>query len=524
MEKKLHSLKRTFSVLLALVILVCFTGCMRYSLKAKVDRDGTVDVVFVYAIMEDYAEGIMESREDLEEVLGDSDYEFRIEDYDEDGFVGFTIMIDDVDINELDDVMVYELGIDSFSLREKDGVYTIKWDTSAETSEASSSGIDASTLSDYDGYMKFSIELPGKAFEDNAQIVSGNTYEWNLMDMDEPIFISFALRGAFPFPYSTKVTINKDKTADLEVLIAAVEEEDDALEDRISIFEDNDWEITEEDGKKVTGIFGEKDGLEIEEIGEELEALGIGYDGFTVDFDEDEGLYSIDWDATLTAQNADTSEISAFAKKDFGKYMTFVLELPNSAEDENATEADGKILTWELLAMDEEVHAEFKIKKSGIAPWLIGVIIGGVIILAGIIVMIIILSKRKKSPKDPAPVAAPVVPTPVSPAPAPSYIPTPSSSATPIGTPTQPISPFAAPSQPASPFAAPAQPSPVVPQAPSQSMLPQFGQPNGFQQTNGLPQVNFRQTMGLPVVGMPSSNESTQPNNDNQLPPTEDQG
>ena len=110
--------------------------------------------------------------------------------------------------------------------------------------------------------------------------------------------------------------------------------------------------------------------------------------------------------------------------------MTFVLELPNSAEEENATEADGKILTWELLDMDEEIHAEFKVKKQGFPMWVIGVIIGGVIIVAGIVVMIIILSKRKKSPKAPVPSAAPVVP-----APAPAFIPTPSSSSIPVGLP-----------------------------------------------------------------------------------------
>ena len=500
MEKKLHTLKRTFSVLLALVILICFTGCVRYSLTAKVDKDGTVDIVMLYAMQDDYATGT-DDTDLIREELEDLGYEFKIDDYDEDDYQGFTVSILDVPLEELEEVMFDGLDIDGFKVSEKDGVYTIKWDASEVTSDVSDSGIDGSSLRQYGGFMKYSITIPGDSIADNALDVEGTTYSWDLLELSEPAFISFTLAGSYPFPYTTKVTINKDKTADLEVLIAAVEEEDDALEDRIAIFEDNDWEITEEEGKKVTGIFGEKNHLEIEEIGEELEALGIGYEGFTVDFDEDEGLYAIDWDATAVAEDADTSEISSFAKKDFGKYMTFVLELPNSAEDENATEADGKTLTWELLKMDEEVHAEFKIKKGGIAPWLIGVIIGGVIILAGIVVMIILLAKRKKSPKDPAPVAAPVAPTP-----APAFIPTPTSSATPIGTPAQPASPFAPSSQPVSPYTAPQDPQ------------------SGFQQTSGLPQVGFSQTMGLPNVGMPSSNETAQPNTDSQLPPSGNQG
>lgn len=513
MEKKLRSLKRTIALLMALVALICFSGCIRYSMTAKVDKDGTVDFVMLYAFQKDYSEGIDDSKDSLRESFDDLGYECKIDDYDEDDYVGYTVSIVDIPLEDLEEVVCDGLEMEDFRVNEADGVYTIKWDATEVTSDADDSGLTSDMLKDYGGFMMFSITLPGDSISDNAHSVSGTTYSWDLLEMSEPVFISFKLTGAYPFPYTTRVTVNKDKTADIEVLIAAVDEEDDALEDRIAIFEDNDWEITEEEGKKVTAIFGEKHHLEIEEIGEELEALGIGYEGFTVDLDEDEGLYTIDWDAASVAKNADTSEINPSAKKDYGKYMTFILELPNSAEDENATEADGKTLTWELLKMDEELHAEFKVKKSGIAPWVIGVIIGGVIIIAGIVVMIIILSRRKKSPKEPAPVAAPVAP-----APSPAFIPTPSSSATPIGSPAQPVSPFAAPSQPTSPFAPPSQSvSPYA--APSQTPLQ-----SGFQQTAGLPQVGFQQTMGLPVVGMPSSNDGEKQNDESQLPPPENQG
>lgn len=518
MEKKLHSLKRTIALFMALVAVICFSGCIRYSLTAKVDKDGTVDMVMLYAMQDDYATG-MDDTEDLQEALKEVGYDFEIDEYDEDDYTGYTVSILDIPLDDLERTVTDGMGFEGFQVSEKDGVYTIRWDASDVTGEAETSGIDGKSLNQYGGFMRFSITIPGNSISDNADEVNDTTYSWDLLGMSEPAFISFTLAGSYPFPYRTKVMVNKDKTADLEVLIAAVEEEDDALEERIGIFEDNDWEITEEEGKKVTAIFGEKYGLEIEEIAEEFQALGIGYEGFEVEFDEDEEIYSLTWDALTIAGNADTSEISSSAKKDYGPYMTFVLELPNSAEDDNATEADGKILTWELLDMDEEIHAEFKVKKQGFPMWLIGVIIGGVIIVAGIVVMIIILSKRKKSPKAPVPSAAPVVP-----APAPAFIPQPTSSAIPVGTPAQPVSPFAPPpQQPASPFAAPQQPAPAAPQAPSQSMLPQFGQPSGFQQTSGLPQIGFQQTMGLPVVGVPSSNEETQQNSDPQLPP-ENQG
>ena len=527
MEKKLHSLKRTIALFMALVAVICFSGCIRYSLTATVDKDGTVDLVLLYAMQDDYSSDV-DDTEDLEELLRETGYEFKIDEYDEDDYTGYTISILDIPLDDLERTVTDGLDMEGFRVDENDGVYTIRWDTTDLIGDAESSGVDAKMLNQYGGFMRFCITIPGNSISDNADEVHDTTYSWNLLGMSEPVLISFTLAGSYPFPYRTKVMVNKDKTADLEVLIAAVEEEDDALEERIGIFEDNDWEITEEEGKKVTAIFGEKYGLEIEEISEELLALGIGYEGFEVEFDEDEEIYSLNWDALAIAGNADTSEISSSAKKDYGPYMTFVLELPNSAEEENATEADGKILTWELLDMDEDIHAEFKVKKQGFPMWVIGVIIGGVIIVAGIVVMIIILSKRKKSPKDPVPAASAV------PAPAPAFIPTPSSSSIPVGLPQQPASPIAAPQQqaspfappvqPTSPFAAPAQPAPAAPQAPSQSMLPQFGQPSGFQQTSGLPQIGFQQTMGLPVVGVPSSNEETQQNNDPQLPPPENQG
>ncbi|MCR5058177.1 MAG: hypothetical protein K6A81_06135 [Clostridiales bacterium] len=517
MEKKLHSLKRTIALFMALVAVICFSGCIRYSVTATVDKDGTVDLVWLYAMQDDYASD-MDDMDSLREAVENVGYDFEIDEYDEDDYTGYTVSILDIPLDDLERTMTEGVEIEGFQVDEDDGVYTIRWDAGDVTGEAESSGVDGKSLNQYGGFMRFSITIPGNSISDNADEVNDTTYSWDLLGLSEPAFISFTLAGSYPFPYRTKVMVNKDKTADLEVLIAAVEEEDDALEERIGIFEDNDWEITEEEGKKVTAIFGEKYGLEIEEISEELLALGIGYEGFEVEFDEDEEIYSLNWDALAIAGNADTSEISSSAKKDYGPYMTFVLELPNSAEEENATEADGKILTWELLDMDEEIHAEFKVKKQGFPMWVIGVIIGGVIIVAGIVVMIIILSKRKKSPKDPVSAASAV------PAPAPAFIPQPTSSAIPVGLPQQPTSPIAAPQQPASPFAPqPSQPAPAAPQAPQTNNFQQYGQQSGFPQTSGLPQAGFQQTMGLPVVEMPSSNEAAPQNNDPQLPP-ENQG
>ena len=61
MEKR-TKFKKFSALMLVFAIIVCFTGCMRYSMTAKISSDGTADITFVYAIMEDYATGMDDSQ------------------------------------------------------------------------------------------------------------------------------------------------------------------------------------------------------------------------------------------------------------------------------------------------------------------------------------------------------------------------------------------------------------------------------------------------------------------------------
>ena len=154
MEKR-TSLKKFSAIMLVFAIIVCFTGCLRSSYTATINTDGTADVTFLYAIMEDYATGIEDSRDKLEEGLEDFDYDYEIDEYDEDGFVGFTVSVEGIELEEFEEVFSDAFGIEGFTLEEDDGVYTLDWDAGSTTDEASSSGISSDTLEQYDGYMKF---------------------------------------------------------------------------------------------------------------------------------------------------------------------------------------------------------------------------------------------------------------------------------------------------------------------------------------------------------------------------------
>ena len=206
MEKR-TSLKKFSAIMLVFAIIVCFTGCLRSSYTATINTDGTADVTFLYAILEDYATGIEDSRDKLEEGLEDFDYDYEIDEYDEDGFVGFTVSVEGIELEEFEEVFSDAFGIEGFTLEEDDGVYTLDWDAGSTTDEASSSGISSDTLEQYDGYMKFVLELPGKPIDDNATKSKGNTLEWDLMELDENIYCEFDLSKSSSIPWGLIIGI-----------------------------------------------------------------------------------------------------------------------------------------------------------------------------------------------------------------------------------------------------------------------------------------------------------------------------
>lgn len=450
MERKRTRILKTLSaVILVVGILMCLTGCLRYESRAKVNADGTVDFGFLYAIADISGSdsGSMDSAREPFERAG-----WEVEDYSEKGnnttYNGFRANVRGVPIEELGDKLE-QVGLQGLSIKEDNGVYTLQWDVSDMTSNATSQGVTGNYLTEYGGYMKFVLELPGKVIECNGiESDGGKRIEWDLLEMKSTVYAQFSLKGAgVIFPATTTITVNKDKTADVLLLFKDIGDVD-----VLSDLEDLEWEIS---GKsKVTA---EKEGIALEDLQDELNAIGMGFEN--LEFVEDEGIYYLEWDAP--DMEADV-----------------VLELPNAAEDSNSESEDEQALEWTLSDMEEPISAEFKIKGGGSNMLLlIGIIGGSAVVLCIIIVVIVVIAKKNKN-KGPKP---------------------------PKASKNEP----AAPQAPAAPFG---QPQQYVPQQPGLPQMQQYAppaqqNPTAYNSASGFPNPGFPQVGSVPPQGQDNNTQ-----------------
>ncbi|MBO4687211.1 MAG: hypothetical protein J5636_01730 [Clostridiales bacterium] len=224
MEKMMRKMKKMFALMMVVAIVLCFSGCIRYKVSAKVNKDGTADITFLYAQID--TSNMMESSNEVEGFAEDEDnwgdemdadeddddlrakFEaagWTVEDYadeekEDKKYYGYTATKNGIKLDDLQ-AEFEKLGIssDDFSFSEKDGVYTLDWDVSSNTEQLTEQGVESTMVKSYGGYMLFEMELPGKAKENNATNVEGKLYQWDMLKMKEPIHCKFNLKGdGFP--------------------------------------------------------------------------------------------------------------------------------------------------------------------------------------------------------------------------------------------------------------------------------------------------------------------------------------
>lgn len=473
--KRTKLVKKLAAFVLIFAVIFSLAGCIRYEARAKVNPDGTVDFALTYAISTELGDEMSSSIQDAQKEMASQGWD--LEEYKQDKYNGFIATKKKIAIEDLEDELARS-GFEGITIDEvDDGIYRFEWDTKSLSSDAQSSGVTADYLTQYGGYMKFSMEFPGVPIETNGSSSDGGkTVEWDLFNTNEPLYAEFSFSGSGAVsPSSATVTVHKNKKADIEILFEEVEDVDEV--ELFEDLEDQGWEIDGDDD--VTATI--KD-VALDDIAGTLEDTELGFDGF--DIEEDDKIYTLEWDAP---------------NKDF----TFVLELPNKAEDNNATDEDENTLEWDLSEMDEPISAEFKIKSGSNMLLLIG-IIGGSVVVVGIVILVIVLiakKKKNKGPKDPTPVVAvpqapqqftPVAPQQSVPAAPQQYAPQAS----------------AAPQQYVP--QAPAAPQQYVPQAPQQYVPQPPVNPTAYTSNSNLPNP------GLPQIGMPPAQGTDPNNNQNQ--------
>ena len=306
--------------------------------------------------------------------------------------------------------------------------------------------------------------------------------------------------------YNASATFYKDgddRKVDIKILYATVdmsqygdgEGEVTTDDDELEGVEDLGWEVEEYDGEKdddqtYIGCTISKEGIDVEDLEDELKALNefdLGFEKFTFEIDDDD-LCIIDWDVSSNSDEATNSGVSSESLAQYGGYMKFVLELPDGCEDENSTDSKGNTFEWDFFQMEEPIHAEFYVNgsasKGGFPTWIIFVIIGAVVVIAAVVVVLLLL-KKKKGGNGGDPVAVQpnyastfkqVVPqAPVAPAPF-----APQAPAQDAGFPQAPAAPVA----PAVPVAPVAPAAPVAPVAPVAPETPAFPDPTAPQDPN----------------------------------------
>ena len=208
-------MKKVLSVIVMMLCIMCFTGCMRINYTVDVQKNGNADLYMTYAVMD--TSSMMSEDEDSEstttvsasEQFGDEMDELKAEgwevsEYNEDGYIGFTGVKRDIPLEDVakefngtsnDEV---EMSSDVFSIVNDVSNYTLKWDISASEEEADESAEDYSSyLQQYGGYATFTLKVPNKAKSSNATTVSedGKTLEWDLTQVDGTINAEFSLRN-----------------------------------------------------------------------------------------------------------------------------------------------------------------------------------------------------------------------------------------------------------------------------------------------------------------------------------------
>ena len=173
----------------ALVMLLSLFGCIRFEETVKINADGTADIRALIAYSDSAASmlggaAIEPSEEQIAEYEAKG---FVYEPYQEDGFTGYRLARKGVSLEELanngDESEVGSELVGNFM--QVDGKHVTIHFTPYTDEDYEESGAYLSMINSYDGYMRFTIELPVKPSEHNATTVSNNgkTLTWDLTAM-----------------------------------------------------------------------------------------------------------------------------------------------------------------------------------------------------------------------------------------------------------------------------------------------------------------------------------------------------
>ncbi len=196
-------MKKATCMFAILVLAICLAGCMRFDTSITIKSNGKMDVKMLYAAMDmsDYSGGESTSSGLTPEQKQQYEAEgWKVEDYTSDGYTGFVISQNDVDLRGINAAMKQtsentKQGGD-FGITRSGFKYTLKWQVYGSSDKTSMSQA-APYINQSGGYMKFRINLPVKPISSNATSTSNNgkSLEWDLLNLgdDGTIEVTYTL-------------------------------------------------------------------------------------------------------------------------------------------------------------------------------------------------------------------------------------------------------------------------------------------------------------------------------------------
>ena len=173
----------------ALAMLLSSVGCIRFEETVKFNADGTADFRALFAFSDSAASMLGGGAAELseEEIAEYEAKGFVYEPYQEDGFTGYRLTRKGVSLEELaNSGDESEMGSELVgNFMQVDGKHVTIHFTPYTDEDYEESGAYLSMINSYNGYMRFTIELPVKPAEHNATTVSNNgkTLTWDLTAM-----------------------------------------------------------------------------------------------------------------------------------------------------------------------------------------------------------------------------------------------------------------------------------------------------------------------------------------------------
>ena len=222
-------MKKKIKLLVIFMIILSFTGCVKYNHKMVIKSDRSMDYSIIYGISKDFAEGgTMTENEDV--LKRAKEKGFDIKDYKDDKYIGSILTVKVPNIDELSNLTGSTFSLNQFFSEDNDesfidaenkpimfkrkaGIFIDEYsaiftfDYNEELNGSTSGGsTENEELSEAlkqqlgDSLdLKFTVTVPNKLLSTNATEVNGNTLTWNMASDDfKSIEFSFNMYNVMP--------------------------------------------------------------------------------------------------------------------------------------------------------------------------------------------------------------------------------------------------------------------------------------------------------------------------------------